>query len=372
MKCTLAITQRCDLACDYCYIHKKNAVMPLLTARKILDFVFSSVPESEKLEIGFFGGEPLLEFNLIRDITSLIQDHLCYDPEKVTISITTNGTIFSKEISDFIQEKNLVLCISCDGPPVVQDRYRHFPDGRGSSTIVESNIRQALKLFPMVPVNAVYSPGNLNSLPDVVEYLASLGIKNIYLNPNISAQWTGKDAEALRRIYGAIGKKFQDFYLRGEPKYINLIDSKIAVILRGGYRPLERCRMGTGELAFAPSGNVYRCERFIGNDDGGRHCLGNIHNGFTAHKKCDAPLNTAVNQECQTCTLNNYCMNWCGCTNYFGTGSYHSVSPFICASEKAAIEVAFQIVQKIGDRDLSFSDHLSGTPLMNTINACRI
>ena len=69
MKYTLAVTQRCNLACDYCYIHEKNSVMPLAVAEKILNFIFENTPKSEKIDIGFFGGEPLLEFNLIKKIT---------------------------------------------------------------------------------------------------------------------------------------------------------------------------------------------------------------------------------------------------------------------------------------------------------------
>lgn len=365
MKYTLAITQRCDLACDYCYIGKKNAVMPFSTAKKIVDFVLDYAPKNEKLDIGFFGGEPLLEFDLIKKITNLIQSHRSFDPDRTTLSVATNGTIFSKEIADFLMKNNMVLCISCDGPPFIQDAFRHFPDGRNSSGIVEKNIKEALRIFPLIPVNAVYSPENLQYLPDVVDYLSSLGVKNIYMNPNISARWTKKEAVMLPRIYGSIGKKYMDFYRQGKPKFINLIDNKIVVILRGGYKPLERCRMGGGEFAFAPSGNIYPCERLIGQDDGKAHRLGNINDGFIPGKTCKTI--SAVNMECQTCGLREYCMNWCGCTNYFSTGKYDAVGPFVCASEKAAISAAFHVIQEMRENWQNFSDHIAGTPLMNAI-----
>jgi uncharacterized protein len=370
MKYTLAITQKCNLACDYCYIKKNNSAMELSAARRIVDFIFGNVPLDEKIDIGFFGGEPLLEFELVKNITGMIQTHERYDPDQVTISVTTNGTILSEHIMEFIAEKNLVLCISCDGPPAVQDRFRRFPDGRKSSPMVENNIKQALSRFPMVPVNSVYGPDTLESLPDIVDYLASLGVRSIYLNPDISAHWTEKETDALPRIYNVIGEKYLDYYMRGTPKYISIIDGKITVILRGGYKPLERCRMGKGEFAFAPSGNVYPCERFIGSDDGRTHCLGNINDGLTGTKQCQPISATALNRECQTCGLRDYCMNWCGCTNYFGTGEYAMVSPFICASEKAAIKVAFEIIQRGGEKGLNLAGHLAGMPMMNVVNAC--
>ena len=244
MKITLAITQKCNLACDYCYIHKRNSTMNTQTAAKIIDFVFQNAHENEKIEIGFFGGEPLLEIGLLKEITGLIRSHESYDRNRIILSVTTNGTIYSEDISQFLADNDVILNISCDGPLVVQDASRHFADGSGSSAIVEANIKQALKDFPLTPVNAVYSPENLYSLPNVVDYLASIGVRNIYLNPNISARWTKKDADILPEIYGAVARKYIDFYRRREPRYISLIDSAIAVVLRGGYGPLERCRMG--------------------------------------------------------------------------------------------------------------------------------
>lgn len=369
MKCTLLITQNCNLACDYCYIQKQKSVMPTSTAKRIIDFIFANAEKDEKIEIGFFGGEPLLEFNTIKEITDMIQSHKSFDPNRVNISVVTNGTIFSDRIATFLANKNIILCISCDGPAKVQDVNRHFPDGSGSSKIVEQNLRKALKHFPLIPINAVYSPKTLQFLPEVVDYLVSLGAVNIYLNPDILAKWTQKEAEMLPGIYGAIGQKYVDFYLQGKPKYINLIDSRITVILREGYKPAEKCKMGQGEFAFAPSGNIYPCERLVGADDGKTHCIGNINHEFEPRKTFKSKSNscTAKNNECKECELSEYCTNWCACTNFYSTGSYDTVGPFVCASEKAAINVALEVLEPLKNQQV-FSHHLAGTPLANVIS----
>ena len=133
VKCTIFVTQRCNLACGYCYIDKKNAAISIPIAQRILTFLFAVLKEDERLEIGLFGGEPLLEFDLVKDLIALIQSQEGYTPERVTISVVTNGTLLTDDMLRVFLDKGIVLCISCDGPPNLQDAHRHFRDGRGSS-----------------------------------------------------------------------------------------------------------------------------------------------------------------------------------------------------------------------------------------------
>ncbi|NHQ60774.1 radical SAM protein [Chlorobium sp. BLA1] len=367
MKYTIAVTQQCNLGCSYCYISRNREVMSLETADKIIEFMFHHTPEDETIEIGFFGGEPMLEFELIKAISSRIRSHRGYNPDKVNFFIVSNGTIFSDAIADELLRLQLPFGISCDGPPHIQDTSRVFRDGRGSSTVVEKNIRYALRSFPFLPVNAVYTPNTLQHLPEVIDYFYALGVRVIYLNPDISARWTKEHAQMLPVLYRAVGEKYIDYYKQETPCYISMIDSKVTVIMRGGYQPLEKCRMGKGEFAFAPSGNVYPCERLIGSDDGVTHCLGNINSSNLTQVKCSHDASQIANATCPSCELNQYCMNWCGCTNYFATGDYNAPGAFLCASEKASIGVALEVINTLGNEGIPFSDHLAGTPLMSII-----
>ncbi|NTW62775.1 MAG: 4Fe-4S cluster-binding domain-containing protein [Chlorobiaceae bacterium] len=367
MKYTLAITQQCNLACKYCYITKDQKVMSPEIASCIVDFIFQRTPPEDNIDIGFFGGEPLLEFGLIEKIVAMVTGHQLYDSKRVLFSTVTNGTIFSDELAEKLKKDHITLGISCDGPPRLQDFSRVFPDGTATSAIVEENIRRALRFFPFMPVNAVYRPETLHSLPEVIDYFAGLGVRNIYLNHDISARWSKADVDQLHGIYETIGRKYIDFYRAGEPRHISLIDSKIVVLLRGGYHPMEKCRMGKGEFAFAPSGNVYPCERLIGSDDGEAHCLGNIAMGGEMLAGCRHDAEYAVNEVCRTCGLRDYCMNWCGCTNFFATGDYNTAGPFLCGSEKAAIQTAHGILEQLGREGFAFSDHLAGTPLLSIL-----
>ena len=368
MKYTICVTQRCNLRCKYCYIYNQSSTMPISVAEKIVDFIFKRTPSEENIYIGYFGGEPLLEFKLIKRITKIIEDHPSFERDRVELSIVTNGTIYSEEIARFVSEHGIVFGISCDGPKFVHDQSRCFPNGRGSSDVVEMNIRQAREDFPSLMVNAVYHPRTFRHLFEVVDYFSSLGVVNIYLNPDFTARWTKREAEELPGIYDLISDKYIDFYLEGKPHFISLIDSKIAVILRGGYKPLERCRMGNGEFAFAPSGNIYLCERLIGADEGNMHCIGNVVSGFSIDRVCgNRKSTTGGNRECKDCGINDYCMNWCGCSNFFSSGEYDRVGPFLCASERAAINSAYRVIQTLEEKmGAVFSDHLAGSPSVNS------
>jgi uncharacterized protein len=366
MKYTLLLTQRCTLACDYCYIARVESRMPAALAARIVDFAYAHTPAEEIVEFGFFGGEPLLEFELVRELTGLIESHHAYDAERVRVTLVTNGTIFRPEIAAFVQEHGIAFGVSCDGPPEVQDRHRRTRLGRGSSRLVERTIRGLAEALPALMVNAVYRPDTLLLLPDTVSYLSSLGVRHIYLSPDFTARWSARDAASLPGVYRAIADLYCDWYLLDDPHYVSLIDTKVAVVLRGGYRPLERCRMGRGEFAFTPDGAIYPCERLVGSG-GEEHRIGHIDTGLQlARILCHATSDGSRNQECLSCTLRDCCMNWCGCSNWFSSGAYDRVGPFLCASERAAIQVAGEVLARL-DGVGAWYDHLSGMPGSNAV-----
>lgn len=348
MKYTLSLTHECNLRCSYCYIDKHSAVMSPELAEKIIDEIFRHTPAEENVDIGFFGGEPLLEFELLKTIVGLIENHPLYEERAVVLSITTNGTIFNRDIGEFLAKHGFVLCISCDGPSWIHDSYRRFKNGQGSFAIIKKNILLAKELLPRIWINTVYHPRTLDLLPKVIDYFASLRVDRIYLNPDFSANWTEADAALLPAVYGEIGKQYVELTLKGRSQYISLIDTKLSVIVKDGYAATDRCRMGKGEFAFSATGNIYPCERLIGADEKGQHCIGHIESGLSRVRACTKTGTVSnANTECANCSLAIYCMNWCGCSNYFSTGHYSYVGPFLCASEKAAIHTALQVFQAL-------------------------
>lgn len=368
-KHTLMVTQRCNLRCRYCYVGKSNAVMSLEMAERVIDFSFRRTAPDEVVDIGYFGGEPLVEYPLLRAMTSLIKSHPEYRPERVVLSVISNGTVWSEAIADYLEEQLIHPCISCDGPPHVQDSARRFRNGRASSAVVEANLRQAVARFPDLHVNAVFGPATLRQLPGTLDYLVDLGVRKIHLNPDYSAAWAASDFDDLAGVYAEVGSRYLRYRQLGAPVFVNLIDSKITAILRGGYQPGEMCRMGSAEFAYTPGGWIYACERLIGTGDGsGPHCLGHIDTGLSRPARpcsCDRTGNT----ECVACGIRDYCMRWCGCSNYFSSGRYDRVGPFLCASERSAVAAAFDVFRAVEQQpEPAFFEHASGRPQLDSMS----
>lgn len=331
--------------------------MSLATAQGIVDFSMDITPPGQEVEFGFFGGEPLLRFDLIKRITGYIREKEQETGTPVSLGVTSNGTLLTEPILDFFGEEGVGLCISIDGPPHVHDLNRCYEDGRGSFKDVARNLSLALERLGTLQVNAVYGPNTIDLLADTVLFLTQLGVSAIHVNPDISALWGESTYAKLKGTCMQVANHYIQSYERGQEIAVNLIDSKIILLLKGGYEDRDKCGMGETEWGFAPSGNIYPCERFVAEDDNSSLCLGNIRTGLDQTRLRSLLKHRGNrNEECKTCEFQRYCMNWCGCTNHYMTGHTDLVSPMICESEKAAIRAAKEVLVSLRSNEL-FLDH---------------
>jgi uncharacterized protein len=330
------------------------------TAARAVDFIYSTTPPGERIDIGFFGGEPLLHLDIVEKIILMVRGHYRYADYDIDMTIVTNATLLTGAISRKLIDWGMRICVSCDGLPAIQDRFRRFTDGSATSALVEKNLRLLTTEFPAVMVNAVYGPETVQYLDRTVDYLSSIGVRRIYLSPDYSARWSITDTLSLCEVYDAVGKRYCDYYRNKNPHYISLIDSKIVVILQDGYQKQERCLMGRGEFAVSPEGNLYPCERLVGDGLGNGHCIGNLETVPQPERmRCCTVPGDEVYGDCERCELRKYCMHWCGCSNFFATGYYNRVSELLCASERAAIQTAMNVMEELaGDEKSITSAHL--------------
>ena len=331
--------------------------MSLATAQKIVDFAIDMTRPGRRINFSFFGGEPLLRFDLMKEIIGYIREKEPKNRNPISLSVTSNGTLLTHRILNFLEEENVDLCISIDGPAHVHDLNRCYTDGQGSFEDVLRNLKLAIEHLGTVQVNAVYGPDTIDFLPESVSFFMQLGVSVINFNPNIRAFWEESAHSKLRKTYMQIADQYIRSYQQQQEVAVNLIDSKIIVLLKGGYEVADKCGMGETEWGFAPSGNIYPCERLIGEDDNSSICLGNIHTGLDIMRRCSLLKQRGNrNEECRTCDLQKYCMNWCGCTNYYMTGHTDLADPMMCESEKAAIEAARHVLIALKKNEL-FLDH---------------
>lgn len=315
-------------------------------------------PSKQTMDFGFFGGEPLLCFDLIQKTIAFIRQKEGETKNLVSLNIVTNGTLLNKSILGYIKKENINLCLSIDGPENVHNTNRIYKDGRGSYEDTFQSLKLVLNNLNKFQVNAVYSPNTIDSLVDVVSFFDQLKVNAIHLNPNILTAWNENIYLKLRSKFMELAKYYIQCYTENREIAVNLIDSKLLLLIKRGYEEKDRCSMGEGEWAFAPSGNIYPCERFIGEDKNDMFCLGNIHSGLNQKCLCDVLKHRGNHdKKCETCKFQKYCMNWCGCTNYYTTGKPDLVSTFICESEKAIIEAAKYVLVNLKDNDL-FINHL--------------
>jgi uncharacterized protein len=359
VRVTLSLTHRCNLACRYCYSGNRiTNDMEIQTAKKIIDFAIANTPPDQRLEFGFFGGEPFLCFEKMGAITNYLKEVTKRAGLPFQLSITTNGTILTEPILNYLKNEKVSLCVSIDGHESVHNKNRIFPNGKGSHAIVAKNMQKFVEQLDFVQVNAVYGPDTIKHLPELLPYFIEAGVQIIHFNPNITATWSEEAKNCLNDVYMQVADDYIQYYKNGYPVTVNLIDSKVLLFLKDGYSLEDRCGMGETELGFAPSGNIYPCERFIGEDQESPFCIGNIYRGLNTARHCAVLKQRGNrNEECQMCPMRNFCMNWCGCTNYYMTGQTDLASSMLCVSERATILAAKHVFLSLKENNL-FIDHL--------------
>ncbi len=360
MKVTLSLTHECNLSCKYCYGGKKDyRSMSFETAKKITDYIFEITPDGQKIEFNFFGGEPLLQFDLLQRVVEYIRKKASAADNTVSLGITSNGTLLTSEILNYLKNEGITLSISIDGPEHIHNLNRRFSNGRSSFETVEDGLKLAVDLHDLLQVNAVFSPETVGFLEEIVNYFTDIGVNVIHLNPNISSSWENITFDTLLDSYMRIASVYINSYSEDREMAVNLIDSKIIILIKGGYELIDICGMGKTEWGFSTTGNAYPCERLIGEDDGKTLCLGNIHSGIEVTKQCTLLKEKGNrNEECIDCELKKYCMNWCGCTNFHMTGSINYTGRFMCLSEQAAIHSARHVLVDLNKKNNDlFHDH---------------
>jgi uncharacterized protein len=300
----------------------------------------------QKLEFGLFGGEPLLEWELFRYATEYVEQRAQETDTKLVKTVTTNAVLLDAEKVAWLRAHAYYVVVSIDGNAQMHDTHRLYADGSSSFEEVTRAISTLQEVYTEREycVISVVTPQNIIHLLDSVKYLyEELHIQNIHLSVDYFGVW-GEETEAYTQIYYAIGAYVVEQYRAGRVVQIDFIEEKIKAQISEG---CTACSFGERKLGIAPSGNIYPCERLIGEDDG-TLCIGNVYEGFDVETR-DQVIQTRGNTdtECQTCPVRDRCVNHCGCTNHYLTGSINTTGGTLCFFQKLMIAVADEVANTL-------------------------
>ena len=328
---TLQVTQNCNLRCDYCAYsgkynnrtHSKNR-MSFETACKAVDFLIKHSRCTKKSIIGFYGGEPLLEINLIKKLIAHIEAN--YEGKEFTYAMTTNATLLTDEIVDYLVEKNIWLTISIDGPKSIHDLNRCFENGIGSYDIVIKNLARMKERYPdyyrNCSTNTVISPKQeydciqrffmeddvMDSLNSKVSFISDASTNRaIVYEDKVFIEQQKDELKQMLIMLGAIDQipknsLFGDYGHEIHRKYISLHMGGLHA--KKGH-PSGPCIAGGKKTFIDIDGNIYPCEKV---PECNEMTLGNIHTGISVEKaKNMMNIARTTEKQCQNCWAFLFC-----------------------------------------------------------------
>ncbi|MHC5053207.1 MAG: radical SAM protein [Planctomycetota bacterium] len=352
---TLALTHDCNMRCTYCYAGRKRpGVIAERVGRKAIDRALASVEPGGVLEIGFFGGEPALEAALALRLVEHARSRAAERGARLSLSMTTNGTITSASAWALMIRPDMELAVSVDGAPGTHDRHRRFAAGGGGGTSarVTETVRRLVEAGRRVRAVMVVRPDTLRGLASNIRYLRGLGLEGVDPALDLWAAWTRADVRAL----GAAVEGAASAWLEGLPGFsVGWFDAKAAHLsglVEGCGECNPRCRFGAGELAVAPSGRLYPCERLIGEDAG--EDVPAVTGALPGHALegddfLDVPAPAAArapaSPECAACTARAFCDTTCRCSNLVRTGDAARPDGLLCALNRACLREVAKVIR---------------------------
>ncbi len=348
----LHIAHDCNLACKYCFAeegeyHGKRELMSYDTGKAALDFLIANSGKRRNLEVDFFGGEPLLNFEVVKQLAAYgrVQEKL-YD-KHFRFTLTTNGVLLDDDVMEFVNREMDNVVLSIDGRKAVHDRMRPFRRGAGSYDLIVPKFQKLAdsRSQERYYVRGTYTHYNTDFSEDVL-HLADLGFQQISVEPVVAQE---NDDYAIREedlpvLFAEYDKLAAEMVRRKkEGRGFNFFHFMID--LEGGpcvAKRLSGCGSGTEYLAVTPWGDLYPCHQFVGNE---KFLMGNVWDGVTRADirdefKC---CNVYAKEKCRNCFARFYCSGGCAANSYNFHGSILDAYDIGCELQKKRIECAIMI-----------------------------
>ncbi|MEY8377753.1 thioether cross-link-forming SCIFF peptide maturase [Lachnospiraceae bacterium 56-18] len=348
----LHIAHDCNLACRYCFAeegeyHGRRAMMSFEVGKKALDFLIANSGSRRNLEVDFFGGEPLMNWQMVKDLVAYGRQQEKLHDKHFRFTVTTNGVLLNDEIQEFINQEMDNVVLSLDGRREVNDHMRPFRNGKGSYDLIVpkfqklADSRNQEKYY----IRGTFTRENLDFSEDILHF-ADLGFTQMSIEPVVG---DASDPYAIREEdlpkimeeYDKLarvmiqrekeGKGFQFFHF--------MID------LDGGpcvAKRLSGCGSGTEYLAVTPWGDLYPCHQFVGQEE---FLMGNVEDGIIKPEIADdfRSCNVYSKEKCRDCFAKFYCSGGCMANAYHFHGTIHDTYDIGCKMQRKRVECAIMI-----------------------------
>ena len=348
----LHIAHDCNLACQYCFAeegeyHGRRALMSFEVGKKALDFLIANSGNRRNLEVDFFGGEPLMNWQVVKDLVAYGREQEKLHDKNFRFTLTTNGVLLNDEIMEFCNKEMANVVLSIDGRKEVHDKMRPFRKGAGSYDLIVPKFQKFAESRHQDKyyVRGTFTHYNPDFAADVL-HLADLGFKQISVEPVVAEKEepyaiTEEDLPKLFEEYDKLAAEMVRRHKEGDD--FNFFHFMID--LEGGpcvAKRLSGCGSGTEYLAVTPWGDFYPCHQFVGNE---KFLLGNVDEGIKNTEirdefKC---CNVYAKEKCRKCFARFYCSGGCAANAYNFSGDICGAYDIGCELQKKRIECAIMI-----------------------------
>ena len=348
----LHVAHTCNLNCSYCFASQgkyqgERAVMSFETGKRALDFLIENSGSRRNLEVVFFGGDPLMNFDVEKQLVAYAREVEKEHGKNFRFTLTTNGMLIDDDVIDFANREMSNVVLSLDGRKEIHDRYRVDYAGKGSwETIVPKfqklvEARNGKEYY----MRGTFTHANPDFLNDIKQML-DLGFTELSMEPVVCAagdpsELNADDIEIVKTQYEELAELMVEREAEGKPFtfYHYMID------LKGGpciYKRISGCGSGTEYMAVTPWGDLYPCHQFVGDE---KFLLGNIWDGVknTEIQNEFADCNVYARPDCADCWAKLYCSGGCAANAYHATGSVRGIYKSGCELFRKRMECAIMV-----------------------------